>query len=362
MATTIQGITIQRLIVHEAPLPSESDQGKEPYRSEKLITIDNMDAMKTLTKRLVDALGSDSHAIEMEVEDYKPGSAFHQLSSLIDDKEDGFVGHSSDLADGLTRCQGGGNIKPGIAVIMDGTVASGKSTLRFGAIIKAESDHAFVQERKGKAIELKYVPDLVFSGQQKLLKIGFLLETVRDEATDARKASDFQILVYDHTKSGQGGTKAALYFYKAFLGCRMAQNSPFLNKLFYETATAFFQNPNYGFTTKERAEKRTHLVSYLTNEKPDISGKEFAQLALKPEHRDPFLQELNKAKFPSTSVTKDTSQIRRRLTVRKMLFTSAIGDVRLTCPEESFAKLVTVEEPNDGWTTVKIKGRQETMA
>lgn len=361
MPVTIQGLSLNRLIVHEVLLQGDIEGGTKAQRSDEIMELEDVNAVAALGKRLHDALGSESHAVDLDVQVDKPGSAFDDLSKMLDDDDSAFIAHSKSLADALTRAQSVGSIKPGVVVLLDGELGPAAARRRFIAVIKAESDAGFLKAKGEHGLVLRFVRDLVLSAQQRLFKIGFFVEIAKGKAKagEVRSKEDFEVIVYDHQMSVQGRSNAARYFYATFLGCGLADNVARLNRVFFETATDFFKDSKLKLTVEERLEKRTHLVSYMKNQLGKISGKEFAELALKPEHRDPFLKKLKTAGFPDRAVVKDTTQIARRLTLRRLTFSSENGLVRISAPEDNFSDLVKVVDATDGWTTLQVKGRLE---
>ncbi|MCY2924808.1 MAG: nucleoid-associated protein, partial [Planctomycetota bacterium] len=81
-----------------------------------------------LCTRLTDSLGSDSHSVELAVELDGAGSCFDVVTNLFDARDKDFVEHSQDLAARLTNAQTAGTIKPGIAMVLDGTMGSNANT------------------------------------------------------------------------------------------------------------------------------------------------------------------------------------------------------------------------------------------
>ena len=79
---------------------------------------------------------------------------------MLDAKDGTFIKHSKELAARLTNAQNAGTIKAGIAVVADGTMGNDAKPTRFVAILKAESDSAFVKEKGAKGLLLKYLSDI----------------------------------------------------------------------------------------------------------------------------------------------------------------------------------------------------------
>lgn len=74
--------------------------------------------------------------------------------------------------------------------------------------------------------------------------------------------------------------------------------------------------------------------------------------------RIPFSKQFKQINFPARNVPKDVKDIRRRLQVRRMLFSSK---VRISAPEEDFNDLVKIQGEQNGWTNITIKGSLEVQ-
>lgn len=356
MSPALTNLKLNRIIVHEVLLASDLEAERKPTYSDEFLELDPK-GHQLLCTRLTDSLGSDSHSVELAVELDGAGSCFDVLTKLFDAHEKDFVKHTQDLAARLTNAQTAGTIKAGIAVVLDGTMGRNAKPHRFVAVLKAETDAGFVKEKSLKRLSLKFISDMVLSAQQRLYKIGCFIESKRRPDGDGdgvRSKDDFQVLVYDHQMSNTGNNNAARYFYGGFLGCRLADSAPRLTRQFYEETCRFIDSLK--LTPQKRLEARTHLVSYLKSQEPHLSVKDFAERFLPAELRDAFADRFRKIKFPPRNVPKDIKDIRRRLQVRRMVFSSR---VKISAPEDEFDTLVQIVSEDEGWTTVKISGSLE---
>lgn len=358
MSTTFANIQLKRIIVHEVLLAADLDGGKNPQQSDLFLDLDPK-GESLLAKRLTDSLGSDSHSIELTVDVDREGSTFDLITKLPDATDANFISISKELALLLTKAQNAGTIKAGICVVLAGTMGSNSSPSRFVAILKAESDAGFVKESTKKAVVLKYISDMVLGAQQRLYKIGCFIETKSPAAGsngEVRLKDDFEVIVYDHQMSNTGDNNAARYFYGTFLGCRLADNSQRLTRVFYEETSKHINESK--LTTHKRVELKNHLVSYLKSQDNTINPRTFADRYLPRPLHDSYFSRCQKAGFPARDVSKDNHQIRRKLQVRRMFFSSK---VRISAPEENFNEVVQILESRDGWTTVKINGELEAQ-
>ncbi|MDO8969211.1 MAG: nucleoid-associated protein, partial [Saprospiraceae bacterium] len=203
------------------------------------------------------------------------------------------------------------------------------------------------------------ISDMVLGAQQRLYKIGCFVETkspAPDSKGDVRSKDDFAAIVYDHQMSNTGDNNAARYFYGTFLGCRLADNSQRLTRVFYEETSKHIDESK--LTTQKRVELKNDLVSYLKSQDNVVNPRTFAERYLPKSLQDSYFSRFKKAGFPARDVSKDNHQIRRKLQVRRMFFSSK---VRISAPEENFNEVVQIGETKDGWTTVRINGELEAQ-
>lgn len=355
----LSNLTLDRIICHEVLLSSDLDRNRQPQYSEQQLELPSTDK-ELLSKRLIDALGSDSHSIEVDVEADGEGTTFDHLTRLLGSSDKDFVTLSKDLALKLTMVQTSGGIKAGILMIMDGRIGSKTRPNRFVSVLKAESDSGFMKEKTKHGLTLKYISDMVLGAQQRLNKIGLFVEVKLPAASKIglRTKTDFETTVYDHQMSKTGGNQAARYFYAGFLGCKLAENSSHLTRTFYEQTSDHIDKSSK-LSIEQRVTLKNHLVSYLRSEEPQISVKIFADRYLPEELHEPYFRRLKLAKFPLLNVIKDTSHINHKLRVRRMVFSNK---VRISAPHDSFSENVAVDSKSvDGWTTVRIRGELESQ-
>ena len=137
---------------------------------------------------------------------------------------------------------------------------------------------------------------------------------------------------------------------------KLADNSQRLTRVFYEETSKHIDEAK--LTTKERVDLKNHLVSYLKSQDNIINPRTFADRYLPKPMHDTYFVRVKKAGLPARDVSKNTHQIRRKLQVRRMFFSSK---VRISAPEENFYDVVKIVETKDGWTTLKINGELEAQ-
>lgn len=355
MATTFANLKLNRIIVHEVLLASELSAERQPAYSDEFLELDPK-GEQLLCKRLADSLGSDSHSVELTVEQDGESSPFHLMTRLLDADDPEFMRLTRDLAARLTSAQTAGAIKPGIAVLIDGTVGSNAEAKRFIVVLKAESDAGFVKEKTPRGLLLKFISEMVLGAQQRLYKVGCFIEKCDGDGDALRSKDDFDVFVYDHQMSKTGDNEAARYFYGSFLGCRLADNAARLTRRFYEETCTFINSLK--LDPQAKLEARSHLVSYLRSEERHISVRDFAERYILSKFRPAFFQHFRRIQYPNRNVPKNTNDIKRKLQVRRMVFTSK---VRISAPEDEFNDLVKIEDESDGWTKVAIRGSLEVQ-
>ena len=345
---TFEDLTIERLIVHEVVLASALNGEVRPLMSAVTSQLDPA-GVRLVRGRVAEALGTDSHSVEVEISEDGAGSAFQMCALLLDADEAQFVATTQALANKLSHSQNVGSIKAGIALIFQAQAGPPEDRKRLVVIVKAESDSAFIKEKLQTGVSLRYVSEMVFGAQQRLFKIGAFVENRRRSGLPRAKA-DFQTMVYDHQMNIKGAGQAAQYFYSTFLGTTMAPSAPQLNKQFFEATTAFIDAS--GRSRDERWALRNHLVSYLKSNETTIQGRIFGDRFLRDdEERRAYLLILREAGLPGRAVQKDTRFIFNQLKQRRLTFSNRI---QLTGPSDVFEKTIKVIAEDAESTTIRI--------
>lgn len=345
---TLEDLTIHRIIAHEVVLASALNRNQEPLMSSRVSQLDQA-GLQLVARRVAEALGMDSHSIQVDITDSSDGSAFRLASMLLDSNDDSFVTVSQRLANKLSQAQNVGSIKPGIALIFQGAVGSATQRHRLIVIVKAESDSAFIKKNLQTGVSLEFVREMVLGAQQRLFKIAAFIE-LRPSDGAARNPADFETLVYDHQMNIKGAGQAAQYFYSTFLGASISPGAPELTKRFFEATTAFINE-----STRSRTEKwelKNHLTSYLRSNEATISARTFGERFLgNEEERRAYHSTLREAGLAGRSIPKDTRFIDAQLKVRRLTFSNRI---QLSGPSDAFAASVTVDETQAPQTIIRI--------
>jgi hypothetical protein len=340
-----QNLSILRLIVHEVAQRSDSNVPGEISFGSGLLKL-KPEARDTLIKRMVDALGSKSYCVEVEISDRSRNSACGIAKRLLTSKDTAFKTASKKLPEKLSQAQVSRNIPGGILVVMNGL--TGAPPVEYCAVIKAEVHAGFHKRSQNKQVTAEFLADLFLTPQQKLYKIGIFL----------RSGADFNAYVYDHNMTRAETKQAAKYFYESFLGCRIADSSSAQTQAFFLNAREFFNDLETDVSQKMNYQDA--MYTYLRNENNTlISVGEFTSTYLQPEHQDRFVAHMREAGFPEISVNKDLSLIRNKLKRRVMRFSSGVSLVRRN---GLLNEVVRVAASDGSQTTLVITGRLEDQS
>ena len=321
------------------------------------------DAMDDFKTRVIDALGNNSKSMEMTISDGAAGSVPEISSRLIKANDSQFIQISQAIADQLTAKQIARTLPGGIVVVFSGTI--GSPARPFLGIIKAETQSGFLREVKRGGIDAAYLKDLFLTPAAKLYKIGLFVHF--DSNADPKAFPiGWQAFVFDSHMSSANRDGAAQYFYEAFLGCVIPQNSSFLTKAFFDHTKEFIKR--LSLPPEKRADLLTGLYTYLkVDNAPTLSVNAFSKNFLPGDTADDFEAFMKQKKFPLGAIQKDISDIQSVLRLRKMVFSNSI---KFTAPPEAFKDMVTVEsvdgKSKDGtpqqWTRITIRDhiRDET--
>lgn len=231
----LENLAVQRLVLHEVHQRRTDGNLVPPRYGGQLVQLP-ANAMDVFNERVVDALGTNSQSMEMEIEKSDAGSAVEIASSLLGKTDPAYVTLSQKFADKLADAQQARNLPGGMVVVFSGTV--GASSRPFVGVIKAETQSGFRRQvGQGGALGVQYLQDLFLTPAAKMYKIGMFL---REGAARAALPDGWRAFVYDsHMTGNRDG--AAKYFYGVFLGCRFPINSAYLTRSFFESTKDFIR-------------------------------------------------------------------------------------------------------------------------
>jgi nucleoid-associated protein YejK len=349
-------LRIQRIVIHE--IFKRNDDGTiVPLKYNSDLTLLDSIGLQTLQNRIVNALGDNSHSIEMDVVDSSAESSFQLGASLLKAENVEFVDISKRIAYKLAEAQNTRNIPGGVVLIFSGT--TGLNNYATWGILKAEIHEGFIKENVSEALLLRYITDLLLTPQQRLYKLGMFIEIGRtDSDSPDRLPTDFKNYVYDHNMTRNETQHAAYYFYRDFLGCSYSPTDKKLTSDFYYETKNFIKSSE--LSDEEKGELNTALFTYMkVSQEQIIHVEEFADDFLPTEEiKQEYISYMESKSFPTHAVGKDLSYIRNKLKQRKLTFTS---NVKIIAPADEFNQLVQIQPDRDNeHTLVKIKGSVET--
>ena len=353
MVYRLVDLRIDRVVAHQIFRRNITGEMVDPHLSQEC-TVLPQPGLTTLQTRITEALGNDSHCIEMYVDQDGPSSVYDHCNHLLGANEADFITISQAVADKLSCSQGSRKIPGGIVIVFDGSV--GHQDHRFIGIIKAELQEGFCLETAADRLLLTFISELLLTPSQKFYKIGAFIETNRLNDPAHRTPDDYVVLVYDHnlmTRAEEG--QAARYFYETFLGCRFSPSDKKLTSDFFYKTREYIDELQV--TEEERLDLQSSLYGYLKVAQSNVvEVSRFAQEYLSPELRDGYRNHMTRNNLPDHAFTKDLSYLKNRLKRRNIHFSS---NVRISAPSDRFRELVEIRNTENGRTIVAIEGTVE---
>lgn len=288
----------------------------------------------------------------MEIENKQADSTFAYVLNIFETNTDeNFIEKSQSITRKLVNAQTSRNYPGGVIIVINGTSGGGYEVSDLVLIIKAELQSGF---KKSNNNSIEYINDLLLTPHQKMYKIGAFL----------RKNSKIRAFIYDYNISKTEEEGLAKYFYSSFLGLKMLHTDKYFTSKFYN-GTRDFINTIKNISDEDRYDLNTHLYSYMKNDaKTTISLADFSDSYISDANiKDSYISHMKDNFFKDESfdrsIIKDTSGIKSKLKIRKIMFTSGI---KISGMSEDFDKKVQIikqiknndEEVID--TTLKITG------
>lgn len=359
-AMQLVNLNVNRIIIHQVFQRDENGQPVTPVQSINYTNFDSS-AMEAFKQRVVDALGEDSKAVQMQIFQQDAGYVPKLVDDSIEQNEDDFAVSSYDFAKKLTDAQQKRMIPGGIIVVFTGT--QGTANKKFLGLIKAEIHNGYerVNLTNGQ-ISLRFVEDLLLTPTSRLYKTAAFFENANypDDYEDLNEK--WTVFVSDYQISKADGKAAAQYFYSDFLGCCYPETSARTTKLFYESARKFISAMDVD--ESDKSDYLTALHTYLkVDNAGSISTADFASKYFDIDTQDTFAEHMQTQGVPVSSFTKDVEHISSSLKTRRVNFRS---NVKISAPTDVFKNLVEIQiiegEPDETgapkeWTQVLIKDR-----
>lgn len=351
----IDFMTIKRVVVHTIPSRAADKSYVEPTGGDALVHIDPS-VGDMVVERISKSLGHQSHGIQADFFDVGAGSMFQRACSMMDGTDDEFIALARESAQRLAKVQQAKAFATSKLIAMSGTVTA--SERPFVAFIKADMEVALTEGLKGGQAVLEVMNNLFMTDSQRLYKIGYVARAV---SGDGKKAGEYvqdqhSIHIFDHLMTGTESRKAAFYFYSEFLGSDVAASDRRLTQDFYEKTLKFITDQ--GFSPSKRIDLIESLRAELRSNTQSVSVADFAKTHLSTQDGSKYVAYMEKSKFPTHAITKDTEYVKNKLRRRqKINFTTG---VQISTPADRVKDLVEITQNDNGTSTVIIKGTVES--
>ncbi len=343
--------------ITESLLAKRQDGGQGYYRlCADAPSMLNRELLRTVTQRLTEYLRSNSHCVEMDIENDGEGSTFQMCAKMIACNDIEFIRLNRELVQRLESVQTSGKIPDGYVLVLSGT--TGDEDKRFICVMKSELHEGFstsAQLSDGSALveQMQHIKQMFLTPTQKLYKIGIFVEETRPDGPEGelRFTDDFRAIIYDHHITRTSTDGMAQYFYKSFMGCTVAKISRKLTGDFYNLTQSHILN--LSISDREKVEISTLLYSYLQDPvRSRINVADFA--AYLPENfRGQYVNEMGEKEFPDIDIVIDRNVVAGKLSKRFLNFNSKVV---ITAPSTGFEDLLEVISNDEGYTLIKIRG------
>ncbi|MDP2377627.1 nucleoid-associated protein [Reyranella sp.] len=349
-----ENLAVNRLILHEV-FKRRHDGNLVPPQFSSQLTQLQQEAMDAFKERVVEAMGSNSQSMEMDIADSAVNSGVEIAASLLAKSAAAYALESQRFPTKLANVQTAKNLPGGMVLIFSGTV--GAASYPFVGIIKAETQTGFRRQVGQGTIDAQFVKDLFLTPAAKLYKIGVF---IRDGAANSPFPEGWRAHVYDNQMTSSNRDGAARYFFESFLGCAIPVNSAALTKAFFENTREFIKA--MPATPEKKNDLLTSLYTYLkVDQTPTITVNAFSTSFLPTSVRDGYRDFMKEKKVPLTSIQKDIADIGNALRLQRVGFRN---NIRLTAPPEAFQDMIEIEtlpqknakpgQPS-AWTRITIK-------
>ena len=357
MSAILENLAIERLVIHEI-YKRESTGSVPPLLNEEMTRLEPR-GFAELQKRITEAVGNDSHSIEMEFFQTDEGTVYSHIVPFLYSKknDDDFIAMSHRLTNKLVQCQTTKIIPGGIVLVLQGT--TGESCLKYICIIKADKISGFSISTADKATIMHYLNNLLLTEQQKLYKVALLVRKSADE-TGPPSPDDVLVNIFDSNNQKASSDASANYFYELFLGCTFQRKNDVLTRDFYNHTKDFITKKS-NLNGEQKVEAMSALYVYLkVRTMPTISVNEFAREYLPTAiMMDSYKAYMTSQKVPTTDIRRDLSMITKKLKRRRIRFTNF---VEISAPVDDFKENIQIVSSDENGTMVSIKAAIATEA
>lgn len=355
-------LNIESVIIHEVFKRDDNRAIVAPVFGTSLVALD-ADGVQALQDRIISALASDAHCMEMAIYNHQPGSVFAISANLMGATQSAFITQSQALANALAVAQTSRQLPGGIVVVFKGTI--GFPALPILGVIKAEVHNGFTREQESNGrLDLKFLKNLLLTPQTKLYKIGLFVQYDATQASPTNICGGYQAYVYDDAMKRHDRQSAAHYFYDTFLGCSFLPSSSLLTRDFHTHTKKFISGLQV--PEEQKMDLYTGLYTYLkVDQSPTVETSVFAQsYFVDDDVKAAYMQFMEDNNVPPVAIHKDLSDLASELKLRRVNFAAG---VKLTAPAEKFEEMIKLStglsEPDpithqqSPVTIVTIKGK-----
>ena len=346
-----ENMKIKRYIVHQIFKRDENKKLILPQYSDMCGAM-NIGYVPKIRERIVKSMGSESHSIRMEIINIDENSVFNLIQNYwkMSHEEQDFINLSKRLTYMLAEVQNNRRYREGVVIFVEGTVQAVDKP--FICIIKAEMQDGFSLKKSDDNLDLSYIDKIFMTKNEKLQKIGLLINNAVKGRTI--EAKDVDCYIFDSNTDTSIAMSKAEYFYKTFLGMDFRKDSDVLTKQFVQTTKEFIQN--MPVEDVEKIELSTALSSYVRERGTQIINPvDFAKANFENEEViDSYNKYLSDHSIPLESIHKNTNMLGNWLKTRSLVFSNK---VKVQVPVDEFDDAVEIKkDKKSGETIVTIKG------
>lgn len=351
-----EALSIERMIAHTIFPRTKEGVLVPPQLSEEVIALD-VDSKDLLQVRITDALGSNSHGIEINAEKTDASSFMQKSAEALRADEARFIELSRVIAQDLADAQTNPKWPGGVLIVLSGRV--GNNQHPFLAAIKAETDKGFNIVEVNGSVSLTLIKKMLLSQTQRLYKIGVSVEiSYTAPVAGTYQPENYRFFLFDHLLTTTETKAAAAYFYNAFLGMNILKSSKFQTRKFYEETKTYISG--LALDQPAKTELLEALRSELRSNKGTMSVPAFAEEHLPADSRQHYIATMATKGLPDTAMVKDLAYIKAKLRrPRRVDFSTG---VKIQVPADlNFQDHVQTLRQEGGYTDVRIKGVVESQ-
>lgn len=347
-----ENLRMENIIIHQIYKREQINIMVSPFYNDQCSDLDDV-ALDVLKQRITKAMSHKSHSIQMDIVNDGDDSFYKQLVDFFqsDKSINKFITFSKTITRKLAEAQTSRAYPGGIIVVIKGTVQ--EINKPFISIIKAEKQNGFTAEETNGKMILKFFNDLLLTPHQKLQKIGFFINNAVEGRNIEKK--DIDSFVFDSNTDSSLSASKASYFYNLFLGLNFRKDSDVLTHNFFEATKTYINSLN-NITSNRKIELVTALLAYLkVDVSPFVNAESYAERYFgEADLRDSYIGFIEQRDIPTTNIRKNLSMIGDKLKTRNIFFSNS---VKLQVPVDDFTDIVSINELEDGKTSIIIQGK-----